>query len=188
MKEQDKVLEHDYDGIQEYDNDLPRWWVQIFWITGIFGIIYAVYFHWPSTLTPEQDLAMKMEQIQGLRASAQAADAAASGGSDNLLQLVGDSATLAKGSEIFQAKCVACHAAQGQGLVGPNLTDDFWINGGTLPEIRQVIRKGVPAKGMISWEPLLTSEEINAVTAYVWSLHGTNPANPKAPEGQKVER
>jgi cytochrome c oxidase cbb3-type subunit 3 len=187
-KEQDKVLEHNYDGIQEYDNDLPRWWVQIFWITGIFGVVYALYFHWPTSLTPEQDLALKMEQIQALRASSEAATENTSSNQDNLLQLVSDQAVLNKGSEVYQGKCMACHAAQGQGLVGPNLTDDHWIHGGTLPEIRKVIVKGFPEKGMIAWEALLKKEEIDAVTAYIWSLYGSNPPNAKAPEGVKVIR
>jgi cytochrome c oxidase cbb3-type subunit 3 len=187
-KEQDKVLNHDYDGIQEYDNDLPKWWVQIFWITGIFGIIYAVYFHWPSTPTPTEDLAMQMEEISKLKALHSSSQSSGGGGEDALLSLVGNTEALKTGAGVYQAKCMACHAAQGQGLVGPNLTDEYWIHGGSLPEIRQVIRKGVPEKGMLSWEPLLKSEEIDAVTVYIWSLYGSNPPNPKAPQGEKVER
>lgn len=186
-KEQDKILNHEYDGIQEYDNDLPKWWVQIFWITGIFGVIYAVYFHWPSTPTPTEDLAMQMEEISKLRAQ-HSSSQSSGGGEDALLNMVGNTEALNTGAQVYQAKCMPCHAAQGQGLVGPNLTDEYWIHGGTLPEIRQVIRKGVPEKGMLSWEPLLKSEEIDAVTVYIWSLYGSNPPNPKAPQGEKVER
>ena len=83
---------------------------------------------------------------------------------------------------------MACHAQQGQGLVGPNLTDDYWIHGGLISDLRTVILNGVPEKGMLSWRGILKDEEINAVTAYVWTLHGTNPPNPKKPEGELVKR
>ncbi len=93
---------------------------------------------------------------------------------------------MAKGKEIFAGRCVPCHGDRGQGIVGPNLTDDFWLHGGRPSEIYHTITEGVPEKGMVPWKTQLSPEEIAAVTAYVGTLRGTNPPNPKPPEGQKV--
>lgn len=186
MADQDKILSHNYDGIREYDNDLPRWWVSIFWITIIFGVVYSVYFHMPSTPTPEQALASRMEELKAMKPAVAASNSGPS--EESMLTLAKSTEALSKGNEVFQARCAACHMPQGQGLVGPNLTDDNWIHGGKILEIRNTIVEGVPAKGMLSWKTMLTADEINAVTAFVWSLHGTNPPNPKAPEGALVPR
>ncbi|MBX7143088.1 MAG: c-type cytochrome [Oligoflexia bacterium] len=186
MAEQDKILDHNYDGIREYDNDLPRWWVAIFWITAIFGVIYSIYFHMPSTPTPEQALAARMDELHAMKP---ASPTQASGPSEeSLLTLAKSTEVLAKGNEVFQSRCAACHMPQGQGLVGPNLTDDYWIHGGKILDIRTTVMEGVPAKGMLSWKTMLTSDDINSVVAFVWSLHGTNPPNAKAPEGQLAPR
>ena len=189
MVDKDELKDSEYDGIKEYDNDLPRWWVNLFWITIIWGVVYAVWFHLPSTPTPEQRLQAHMAEIvakQKKNASATSTDAAQEG--QMLLALTGQAEVVKQGSDIFTAKCVACHAPLGQGLVGPNLTDDFWIHGGTLPEIKKVIVDGVLEKGMLSWKAMLTDQEINAVTAFIWTIHGTNPPNAKAAEGKEFKR
>ena len=103
-----------------------------------------------------------------------------------LLALQKNAGAMAKGKEIFVGRCVPCHGDGGQGIVGPNLTDDFWLHGGRPSEIYRTITEGVPEKGMVPWKTQLSPEEIAAVTAYVGTLHGTHPPNPKPPEGQKV--
>lgn len=187
MKKLDELLDHNYDGIQEYDNDLPRWWVQLFWLTIVWGIGYAIWFHYPSTPTPEERLASGMREIEQLRAAKQSVSAGPESEAE-LLKLAADAGILKQGAEIYAAKCLACHAQGGAGLVGPNLTDDYYIHGGKISDIKQIVMEGVLDKGMLAWKTLLTKAEINAVVAYVWSLHGTNPPNPKAPQGEVVAR
>lgn len=184
-KDRDELLDHNYDGIQEYDNDLPRWWVWLFIITVVWGGVYAVWFH--SQATPTEQLTAEMQALEALR-SAQAAAAPAPASEDSLLALARDGATLKRGGEIYAAKCLACHGAAGEGLVGPNLTDDHWIHGGKITDIKNVVLEGVLDKGMIAWKSMMSGEEIDAVVAFVWSLHGTNPPNAKAPQGESVPR
>ncbi len=186
-KEQDKLLGSFYDGIQEYDNDLPRWWLWLFYGTIIFAVVYVGYYHLGSGLSQEEELAVKMAAINESKKVAAATQKDAALDADGLLALAGKAEIVAKGKETFTVKCVACHNAQGQGLVGPNLTDNYWIHGGKITDIRNVIEVGVAAKGMIPWKGLLSDDEINAVTAFIWSIKGSNPPNPKEPQGEKVE-
>lgn len=184
MADKDELLDHDYDGIKEYDNDLPRWWLAIFVITAMYGLWYVLYYHAGPGVFAEQQLALDMEELE----SKQKLDKPAGEeiGDEQLLAMSKDLTALAKGSEVYMGKCLACHGPQAQGLVGPNLTDEFWIHGGKLTDIKNIIVKGVPEKGMLSWKGIISDEEIHSVTAYIWSLQGSNPPNPKAPEGQKV--
>ena len=103
---------------------------------------------------------------------------------EETVTLTNDAATLAEGKEIFTKNCVTCHGIDGGGIVGPNLTDDYWIHGGGINNVFKTIKYGVPAKGMITWQTQLDPSKMRAVTCYVISLHGTKPAAPKAPEGQ----
>ncbi|HEY5328038.1 MAG TPA: c-type cytochrome [Mucilaginibacter sp.] len=103
----------------------------------------------------------------------------------NTVKLTSDPAVLADGKTVFMANCLACHGPQGQGLVGPNLTDDYWLHGNTIGDIFKTIKNGVPAKAMPTWGTLLSAKQISDVANYVKSLHGTNPPNPKAPQGTK---
>ena len=101
------------------------------------------------------------------------------------LQAITDEAGLAKGKEVWTTNCLACHGANGEGLIGPNTTDEFWIHGGSLEDIINIINIGVITKGMIPWKTVLTEEQILQVSSYILTLQGTNPANGKAPEGEK---
>ena len=181
-KDQDKLLDHDYDGIKEYDNDLPQWWVQLFWLTGIVGVMLAVWFHMPSTPTPDELLATQVKELEGKMANAKG-DLT----NESLLAMLDDEPRIKVGKEVFLAKCMACHGAEGQGIVGPNLTDKFWIHGGSPLEIKRVIEEGVLEKGMLAWKTQLKPDEIISAVAYVWSLKGTTPATPKAPEGTEYK-
>ncbi len=179
----DKLRSHAYDGIQEYDNQLPRWWVQLFWITIIFSGAYLYYYHFRS-----EDVGLDQEYRVEKKKSEQAAllrpDPSQSITEEKLLALTKDPSVLSEGKALFAEKCLSCHGAHGEGLVGPNLTDNYWIHGSSMKAIVSVIRNGVPAKGMIPWASLMTADQIHASAAYIKSIQGTQPKNPKAPEGK----
>jgi cytochrome c oxidase cbb3-type subunit 3 len=187
MADKDELLDHNYDGIQEYDNDLPRWWVWFFVLTVVWSLGYVTYMHLGSGLHQEEEIAIAMKEQQELRATVEAKASSGTPDAESLLKLTQDESAIAKGKDVFAGKCMACHAAQAQGLVGPNLTDNYWIHGGKITDIRSVIVNGVPEKGMLAWKGVLSEEEINAVVAFIWSIRGSNPPNPKQPEGELVE-
>lgn len=189
MAEKDELLDHNYDGIQEYDNDLPRWWVNIFWLTTIFALGYLAYTHFGIAEPQHDKLARELSELEAQRAAQAAAVAPPAGASveEALLQVAADSQAVEHGKGLFTAKCAVCHGENGQGLIGPNLTDQHWIHGGKITDIQTVVMEGVLEKGMLSWKTQLTPKEISDVVAYVWNLRGSNPPNPKAPEGTLVE-
>jgi cytochrome c oxidase cbb3-type subunit 3 len=100
------------------------------------------------------------------------------------LKPIVDEAGLAKGKEVWTTNCLACHGANGEGLIGPNMTDEYWIHGGSLEDIVHIINVGVITKGMIPWEAVLTKEQVLQVSSYLLTMQGTKPANGKAPEGE----
>ena len=179
----DKLLEHSYDGIQEYDNPMPRWWVITFWATIIFAVAYALNIGGIGVgagriAAYEQE----MSEFKAAHPDAKAPDPAA------LLAAVANADEVKEGKAIFTKNCIACHGPDGGGVIGPNLTDDYWIHGGKIEEIGATVTAGVAAKGMPTWGKILKPKEVEEVVAYVWTLHGTTPAKPKAPEGQLVPR
>ncbi|WP_435355640.1 cbb3-type cytochrome c oxidase N-terminal domain-containing protein [Emticicia sp. SJ17W-69] len=185
-KEEVILLNHNYDGIRELDNHLPPWWKYLFYATIVFAIIYMLDYHvWKSSPLQEdeyqQEVAVAQKQIEEFQAkNANSID-------ENSVKLLAtDSKVVAKGKEIFTGKCVACHGALGEGGVGPNLTDEYWLHGGTIKDIFKTIKNGVPEKGMISWKATLKPNEIQDVSNYIVSLAGTNPPNGKAPQGDKA--
>ena len=182
--EKDRLIEHSYDGIQEYDNPMPRWWVLTFWATIVFAVLYTF------NVAGMGTGAGRIADYEREMAAARAAHPAPTGTTnpDQLLALVKDDHEVAEGKKVFVKNCVVCHAADGGGLIGPNLTDDSWIHGGKIEEINATITNGVLAKGMPPWGTLLRPREVDEVTAYVWTLRGTTPAKPKAAEGVVVPR
>lgn len=257
-KEKDLLLDHDYDGIRELDNDMPSWWLYLFYFTIAFAVVYLLYYNifkvGPSSseeyllemnpnwteragkpekfftyhspyyssqveLTPrlrkmfrdyvgpevpferliaEAILKGTEEDREKLKSSypeiwekvkaggVTAAPETTAGTEETKAAEVTpltDEVSLAKGKDIFTKNCVACHGPNAEGLIGPNLTDQYWINGGRFGDIVNVINVGVPAKGMIPWDKTLTAEQIRQVASYIVSLQGTNPPNAKAPEG-----
>lgn len=176
------LIDHSYDGIQEYDNPLPRWWVYLFYATMVFAVLYVL--NVPGIGIGKGRLANYQADV----AAWKAAHPQPTGGAtpEALAALATDQATLASGKQVFATNCIPCHRADGGGNIGPNLTDTYWIHGGTLPEIYKTITEGVLAKGMPNWGKLLKPDQVTAVAVYVASLKGTNPPNPKAPEGVPI--
>ncbi|MDX9791452.1 MAG: cbb3-type cytochrome c oxidase N-terminal domain-containing protein [Candidatus Kapabacteria bacterium] len=185
-KVEDKVLEHEYDGILEYDNPLPRWWMGLFIFTIIWSVVYMFYYHIAGMgETQEQEYAaeFKMSSEEYEKIAVQMNQM----WSNISYQPLTEADALASGEQIFKTNCVSCHGAVGEGGIGPNLTDEFFIHGGGMKNVMDVIINGVPEKGMISWKPLLKPEEIQKVASYVMTLTGSNPPNAKAPQGEKWE-
>ena len=183
-KKMDELLSGNYDGIQEYDNNLPRWWSQLFILTVIYAVIYVVYAHLIGTPTDHQMLAEELRRLEGQRLALEAERNDSADTSDSLLAIASNVELVGKGREVFSQKCAACHGPSGQGLVGPNLTDEFWLHGGQIDQINRTIYDGVPEKGMLAWKSLLSREELQGVLAYVWSIRNTNVPG-KAAEGSK---
>lgn len=183
----DHLLDHDYDGIQEYDNPLPRWWVMLFYGSIVFAVFYVPWYHFGPGKLALEELQAEVTEATG---KAQAATAAATGSEpgaapapDPYAALIGDAGRIDKGKGIFAARCAACHGPDGGGLVGPNLTDRHWKKGGAMKDIVRVITRGVPGSAMVAWNQQLSEDEIVDVALFIKSLKGTSPANPKAPEG-----
>ena len=179
--EHELLLDHDYDGIRELDSKVPPWFLWLFYISIFFAVVYMLDYHVLNS-SPLQD---EEYQLQVQQAEVERAALINSGAflNEESVTLLTDPAALDAGKQIFTTNCVACHAADGGGLVGPNLTDDYWIHGGGIKNIFKVIKYGVVAKGMISWQSQLNPKQMQDVASYVISLHGTSPANPKQQEG-----
>jgi len=184
--DQDHILDHSYDGIQEYDNPLPRWWLAIFWATIIFTPLYILYFHFGGGMlaTERYDEAMIAfydKQAEQLLALGEISEG-------TLVDLMADSSMMNGGRKVFQSKCATCHGVFGEGGIGPNLTDEFWLHGGQLMDIYRTVREGVPSKGMLAWERQLRPAQLMAVSSYVGSMLGNQSPNPKAPQGERFTR
>ena len=175
----DKLISgHEYDNIKELDNRLPKWWVWLFIITIVYALVYIFLFDVFQVAPHQQDeYRNEMASAQPVVPSGQAAAA------DSSLAPLADQASLDAGKAIWDKSCVVCHLAGGQGLVGPNLTDTFSIHGCRYADVVNIITAGVPEKGMISWKTQLSGEQIQQVSSFIMTLAGTNPPNPKAPQG-----
>lgn len=173
------LLDHDADGIQELDNNLPRWWVWLFYLCILFSGVYLTYYH----VLGKGDL-----QIAAYRREMTAGDAvknAAQAQFEATLSSLAPSkneALLARGGQVYMTYCSPCHRPDAGGLVGPNLCDDYWIHGSTYADNLKVIINGVPEKGMLTWKGVLTPYDIQAVASYIYTLRGTTPPNPKMRE------
>jgi cytochrome c oxidase cbb3-type subunit 3 len=166
----DELLPHESDGIQEYDNPLPRWWLFLFYASIAWAVLYFMHFHvsgdWSSAQRYEAEMAAALERYGSREAPS----------GTNLADAVADPANAAKGAEHFATFCASCHQADGTGGIGPDLTDAEWIHGFGEGDLVQVVTEGVPAKGMVAWGPVLGPEKIVEVVAYVASLGGVEKA------------
>ncbi len=184
-KEGELAMEHQYDGIVELDNPTPPWFMYLFYITIIFGGIYLFYYH----LAPAYSQSQDEEYIASVEIAEKAKEEymkkfANSVNEDNVKVLTAK-ADLEEGSKIYASNCVACHGDKGQGGVGPNLTDKFWLHGGSVKSLFHTITNGVPEKGMIAWNKTLNPIQIQKVSSFILSLQGSNPAGAKEPQGNQ---
>jgi cytochrome c oxidase cbb3-type subunit III len=185
-KENDLLLSHEYDGIHEYDNPMPRWWVWTFWGTFFFSLGYFIHYHVTGngqsvavTYDAELSIAREREAMQAMGGEAT---------EDSLTNLMLNGAMMSDASKLFVQRCAQCHGSRGEGLIGPNLTDNYWLHGNaSLMAIHQVVSEGVQSKGMPPWKKQLRPIELGKVSAYLGTLRGTNLSGPKGAEGQLVE-
>lgn len=177
----DTVMEHEYDGIQEFDNKLPNWWLWLMWGSMVFALFYWLVFH---TLEirdmPVGDFETEMRIADEAMMERMAKNPVTN---ESLMAVVDMPAQVAEGREMFVKFCVACHLDQGQGLVGPNLTDGVWVHGCEPINLHQIVADGVAAKGMPSWMNQLGPGGVQTVVAYVMTIRNTEIAG-KAPEGE----
>lgn len=174
----------DYDGIRELNNNLPPWLKYVFYITIVFAVSYMIslwIFENDELIQAKEyakDVAIAEEKLAELNTVVI---------DESTIQIVNDESSLADGKETYDKICAVCHGKFGEGLVGPNFTDNYWIHGNSIQEMYNIVITGVIEKGMISYKDQLSGEQIQNVLSYIISLQGTNPPNQKAPEGEKYD-
>ncbi|WP_179352560.1 cbb3-type cytochrome c oxidase N-terminal domain-containing protein [Winogradskyella vidalii] len=180
------ILDHDYDGIRELDNNLPPWWVYTFYLSIIFAVVYMARYHIFDA--DNQITEYEIEYAEANRAIEEYKKNAKDLVDINTVELLTETSDLNAGKAIFEANCVACHMADGGGGIGPNLTDNYWILGGDIKSVFKTISEGGRSgKGMIAWKQSLKPAEMAQVASYVLQFQGTTPANPKEAEGDLWE-
>jgi cytochrome c oxidase cbb3-type subunit 3 len=179
-RESEILLDHDYDGIHELDNNLPPWWLFGFYITivAMFGYMYYYLFYVDSHVGHNEFVAEMQVALKEAEARGNSID-------ESTVELLTAVSDIAEGKKMYDNNCVACHLASAGGSVGPNLTDEFWKHGGGIKNVFRTIKVGVPEKGMISWESQLSPKDIQKVASYILSLKGTSPSDGKEPDGDK---
>jgi cytochrome c oxidase cbb3-type subunit 3 len=176
----DKLLSgHEYDNIRELDNNLPKWWVWLFIITIVWSVVYIFAFDVVKMVPYQVDEWKNEMAAAGVATPGQPAPVDAAS-----LVVLTDQASLDAGKDIWSKQCKVCHLDGGQGLVGPNLCDDFSIHGCNYADVVNIIVVGAPEKGMISWKTQLSNTQIQQVSSFIMTLKGTTPPNPKAPQGE----
>lgn len=185
-EEKDLVIEHSYDGIKELNNPVPAWFNFLFYGTIIFAAGYLFYYHiggYGDLQDTEYAKEMATAQVDKKAFLAKSADAI----DESSVKVDNTPAILAEGKTIYATNCAVCHGDKGQGIIGPDLADEYWLHGGGINNIFKTIKYGVPEKGMISWEKTLNPKQISAVANFILSLKGTNPPGAKGPQGEKYD-
>ncbi|MFM9841024.1 MAG: cbb3-type cytochrome c oxidase N-terminal domain-containing protein [Cyclobacteriaceae bacterium] len=183
-KESDIMLDHNYDGIRELDNHLPPWWKWLFYATIGFAAVYMVVFHIFDTFPLQiQEYENEVAYAQDQAVKMKAANPVAAIDETNV-EATADALALADGKVTFLNTCATCHRKDGGGDIGPNLTDEYWLHGGSIKELFKVVRHGVQSTNMIAWEGVISPEKIKNVSSYILTMQGSNPPNPKKPQGE----
>ncbi|WP_010135346.1 cbb3-type cytochrome c oxidase N-terminal domain-containing protein [Ochrovirga pacifica] len=177
-EEGDIAMDHDFDGIRELDNNLPPWWLYGFYFTIAFAVIYMVKYHVFDGKNQQEEYLTEVRiakaEIAAYQATQKKVDLTALATGDN-----------AEGKKLFKKNCAVCHAVDGGGKIGPNLTDAYWILGGGIENVYKTIAEGGrPGKGMVAWKNSFNPQKLQQLAAYVISLQGTNPKAPKEPQGE----
>ncbi|MBI5020420.1 MAG: c-type cytochrome [Ignavibacteriales bacterium] len=174
-------MDEDFDGITELDNRIPPWFNYLFGATVLFAVIYLINYHVLKTSPlPQAEFSEELASADLMRRVRIASEGEIN---EDKLAALKDDASIKEGMEKFKKNCVSCHGNEGGGVVGPNLTDQYWIHGGGVKNIFATIKNGVPAKGMISWKLVFTPKEIQQIASYILTLQGTNPPGGKPQEG-----
>jgi cytochrome c oxidase cbb3-type subunit 3 len=182
----DQLIDHEYDGIREYDNPLPFWWKAIFWGSFVFSVGY--FFHYHVSGNGQSVAAAYEADMREAREQEAKRNLAEPVSEESLGKLTSDAALMKDAGSLFGLRCAPCHGDRAQGVIGPNLTDDAWLHGqGTLTDIYGVINEGVLTKGMPAWGKQLSPIELRKVAAYVGAQRGKAIPG-KAPEGNVVAR
>lgn len=184
-EEQAVMTDHEYDGIRELDNALPPWWKYGFFLTIIWAFGYMIYYHISSGPSSLQEYKAQMQQAEIDLATYRK-------NAKNLVDetnvtILKETSDLQAGKGVFTQYCAVCHAADGGGIVGPNLTDNYWLHGNDIKNIFNTIKYGVQGKGMKSWQQELSPVMMAQVGSFITTLSGTKPLNPKAPEGKLID-
>ncbi|HCK21579.1 MAG TPA: cytochrome C oxidase subunit III, partial [Bacteroidetes bacterium] len=176
-----KLDDHEYDGIVELGNKMPPWLQFLFYVTILFAVVYAPYYllGYGRTMDEKYQDEVQLAQLvkeEKMKNSLNFMD-------ENTVVVMATSEVLSAGKEIFTTYCVACHGNAGEGGVGPNMTDQYWLHGGSINDIFRTVKYGVPEKGMAAWQEILMPKQISEVANYILSLQGTNPPNAMPPQG-----
>ncbi|MCU7490672.1 MAG: c-type cytochrome [Ignavibacteria bacterium] len=184
-EEKDIMMEDNYDGIRELNNKIPPWFNILFYGSILFAAIYLMVFHVFGSGQVSQD--EYQSEVQEAELQKEILFRQGKLVTEANVEELKDAGSLLSGKETFMAKCSVCHGRAGEGVVGPNLTDDYWIHGAGIKNVFKVIKNGVQQKGMPTWDGQLSPKQIQEVASYVISIHGTNPPNAKAPQGVLVK-
>ncbi len=186
-RDDDKLLNHEYDGIHELDNFMPRWWVWGFYFTIIFSVFYVIYYHFTG------DRSSKMEYEAELKSAPikDVLENTLTNIKDEKLSFKTDELSIKAGEALFvEQACVGCHGPTLGGLVGPNLTDNYWIHGCSVEEIVKNISTGFPDKGMIPYGngKELDIEKLVQIASYIASKQGSKQENPKSIDATREKK
>jgi cytochrome c oxidase cbb3-type subunit 3 len=181
----DRLLDHEYDGIREYDNPMPRWWVWIFWATILYSILYAL--NVPGIGIGKGRIASYETEMADAEKRFARNGPALEISDDALRALAAIPTEVEEGRAQFLQTCSVCHRQDGGGMIGPNLTDAYWLHGGQPIDVYRTVHDGVPAKGMPAWSQVLKPDQMTSVVAFVLSLRGTSPKDGKGPEGIRAD-
>lgn len=184
MSTKNELLDHNYDGIQEYDNPTPGWWHMIFLATIAFSIPYFVIYEMNPDVPTIQDRVALDEKASQAKVLAAIGDVKADAA--GVLSLVGQQKTRVIGDAIYKANCLSCHGGKGEGLVGPNMTDEYFKNIKTIGDFVPLIQNGAAGGAMPAWKNRLNEKEIIIMAAYMAGLRGQNLAGPRGAEGVQI--
>lgn len=184
--EKDILLDHEYDGIHELDNNLPPWWKYSFYASMVFAVVYLWVYHW----SDESEQTVSVQEYYAELEVAEARKAAYLARMESMIdesnvEVLAEAGQIEAGKSLYMNNCRACHGGAGEGGVGPNLTDPYWLHGGSVKDIFSTVKYGVPEKGMLSWKEKMTPKQMQQVSSFIMTLQGTNPPNGKKPQGTK---
>lgn len=177
-REHEIMMDHEYDGIRELDNNMPTWWKWMFYATIVFSVVYYYYYQFGSGETQIQEYEESMMIAEAdMKLNGSKVD-------ENSATVLADATSIEGGKIIYMENCAACHGKLGEGGVGPNFADEYWLHGGDIKSVFKSIKYGIPEKGMIPWQAQLSPVQIQQVSSFVLTFKGSNPPNGKAPQGE----